>query len=67
MNPTQIADFARTLMPGEESKDRLIDILQAQLAEAREELRSTQHELSITDAKLEESRRALDRCMGFRL
>lgn len=49
------------------SKDRLIDALQAQLRDVREELRSTQHEFSITDAKLEEARRALDRCMGIRL
>lgn len=48
-----------------DSKDRLIDALQMQLSNVREELRSTQHELSITEAKLSEARRALDRCMGM--
>lgn len=51
---------------GQDSKDRLIDALQAQLRDARLEAADAKHFLVITEAKLEEARRALDRCMGFR-
>ena len=70
MIKTPTSDFPDFPIPAietaEDSKDRLIDALQAQLREARQEIADVKHFLVITDAKLEESRRALDRSMGFR-
>jgi hypothetical protein len=65
MNPTML-ESAGVLEDQDSSKDRLIDALQAQLQEARGDFAAAEHRLVVTEARLEESRRALDRCMGFR-
>lgn len=65
MNPTML-ESAGVLEDQDGPKDRLVTALQAQLQEARSELASTGRLLALTEARLDESRRALDRFMGYR-
>lgn len=65
MNPTML-ESAEVPETEEGPKDRLVGALQAVLQETQEELRETRTRLLVTEAKLDESRRALYECMGFR-
>jgi hypothetical protein len=51
---------------GCEDKIRVIDAMQAQARQAREDTEALREELLVTRAERDESRRALDRYMGMR-
>lgn len=65
MNPTML-ESSGALEDQDGPKDRLVNALQAVLQETREELSDVRSRLLVTEAKLDESRRALYECMGFR-
>jgi hypothetical protein len=64
--PALLPGLQKAACPTCGRSDAVVDSLQERLGRLQEDLAEVRSRLTISEAKLDESRRALDRLMGFR-